>query len=103
MDSTRDLKVGQVVSSKNGRDAHKVFVILEVVDDKYVLIANGENRTIKNPKKKKVNHLNIYKKVFDQIESKECGAYQYNDAYIRRILQPYKKIELEKQEVSINE
>ncbi|MDO5028546.1 MAG: KOW domain-containing RNA-binding protein [Bacillota bacterium] len=103
MDSTRNLKVGQVVSSKNGRDAFKVFVILEVIDEKYVLIANGSNRTLANPKKKKVNHLNIYKKVFDQIESKECGKYQFNDAYIRRILQPYEKIEFEKQEVSINE
>ncbi|WP_054251595.1 KOW domain-containing RNA-binding protein [Neofamilia massiliensis] len=103
MDSTRYLKVGQVVSSKNGRDAFKVFVIVEILDDKYVLIADGKRRTLEKPKKKKVNHLNIYKKVFEEIKSKACGKYQLNDAYIRRILKPFEEIELEKQEVSINE
>lgn len=103
MESTRYLKIGQVVSSKNGRDVGKIFVILEILDDDFVLITDGKNRKIKKPKKKKVKHLNVYKKVFEEIESKELGKYQYNDAYIRRILKPYNEIELEKQEVSINE
>lgn len=103
MDSTRYLKVGQVVSSKNGRDIGQVFVILEIVDDDFVLIANGRRRTIENPKKKRIKHLNVHKKVFSEIETKDLGKYQFNDAYVRRILRPEKEIELEKQEVSINE
>lgn len=103
MESTRYLKIGQVVSSKNGRDIGKIFVILEIIDDNFVLIADGKSRKIDKPKKKKIKHLNVYKKVFEEIESKDLGKYQYNDAYIRRILKPYNEIELEKQEVSINE
>lgn len=103
MEITKYLNIGQIVKSKNGRDRGKVFVITKIVDEDYVMIVNGENRTIDNPKKKKVKHLTIYNKVFDEIKTKELGKYQYNDAYIRRILKPYTEIELEKKEVSIYE
>lgn len=103
MESTKYLNVGQIVKSKNGRDAGLVFVVLEILDESYVLIADGKRRTIDKPKRKKIKHLSVYKKVFDGIKTKEVGKYQFNDAYIRRILKPYSEIELEKKEVSIYE
>ncbi len=89
MENTKYLKVGQVVRSKNGRDTGKVFIVLSIVDDNYVKIVDGKRRTLEKPKLKKIKHLDVYNKVFDEIESKQLGKYQFNDAYIRRILMPY--------------
>lgn len=89
MDSTKYLKIGQVVRSKNGRDIGKVLLIIDIVDDEYVKIVDGDRRTLDNPKLKKVKHLDIYNKVFSEIETKDLDKYQFNDAYIRKILKPY--------------
>ncbi len=89
MENTKYLKIGQVVRSKNGRDAGNVFVVVSIVDDSYVKIVDGRKRKLENPKLKKIKHLYVYNKVFEEIESKQLGKYQFNDAYIRRILMPY--------------
>lgn len=53
MDSTRDITVGQVVKSRAGRDAGNVFLVLEIVDDKHVLIVDGDKRPLEKPKRKR--------------------------------------------------
>ncbi len=48
---------GSIAVSTAGRDRNKVFIIVGVLDEKYVLIANGKSRKIEKPKKKKLKHL----------------------------------------------
>lgn len=50
-------KKGDVVRSVAGHDSGRRFVILEVIDEQYVLIADGKTRTVEKPKKKKNKHL----------------------------------------------
>ena len=52
-----DLVPGQIVKSKAGHDKGCVFFVVEVLDDEYVLIADGGRRKYDSPKKKKVKHL----------------------------------------------
>ena len=35
------MEIGRVVLSRQGRDAGRCFVVLQVVDDQYVLMADG--------------------------------------------------------------
>ena len=49
------MEPGRVVQSTQGRDAGRYFVVLQVVDDRHVLMADGQSRKIDHPKKKKVN------------------------------------------------
>ena len=51
------MEVGRVVMSKQGRDRDRCFVILSVVDDQYVMMADGLTRKLDHPKRKKVKHL----------------------------------------------
>ena len=53
--------LGFVVISKNGHDKGEVYVIVKVVDDKFVLVANGENRPLAAPKRKNIRHLFVSK------------------------------------------
>ena len=50
-------EIGRVVQSRQGRDAGRCFVILQVVDDQFVLMADGLTRKLDHPKKKKIKHL----------------------------------------------
>ncbi len=48
---------GDITLSKAGRDKGKRFIVLEVIDEQYVLIADGDLRRVDSPKRKKCKHL----------------------------------------------
>ncbi len=50
-------QIADLVVSLSGRDKNRIFMVVEVVDQNYVLIADGMLRKLEKPKKKKVKHL----------------------------------------------
>lgn len=48
---------GDIVISKAGRDKDKHFVVLSVIDEQFVSLADGSLRRVDNPKRKKWKHL----------------------------------------------
>ena len=50
-----ELTIADVVISTAGRDAGKLFYVLET-DGAYLILANGKDRTIEKPKRKKIKH-----------------------------------------------
>lgn len=50
------LQVGQIVSSRAGRDVTRFYVVVGVAQGR-VLLANGEKFTLQNPKQKNHHHL----------------------------------------------
>lgn len=52
-----DNMLGRVVYSKSGRDKGKLFIIIEVVNENYVMLVDGDMRTIENPKLKNTRHI----------------------------------------------
>ncbi len=52
-----DVFAGDIVFSKAGRDKDMPFVVLEVLDAQYAMLADGRLRRVDNPKKKKIKHL----------------------------------------------
>ena len=52
-----DLTIADVVISTAGRDAGKLFYVLEA-DDTWLSLVNGKDRTIEKPKRKKRKHTN---------------------------------------------
>ena len=51
------MEPGRVVLSTQGRDAGRYFIVLQVIDEQFVLMADGQSRKLAHPKKKKVKHL----------------------------------------------
>ena len=51
------MEPGRVVLSTQGRDEGRYFIVLKVIDENFVLMADGLTRKIAHPKKKKVKHL----------------------------------------------
>lgn len=66
----RYLSVGQLVKSVAGRDKNRWMIVVEVIDDDYVLVADGKSRKIERPKKKKIKHLSKTNTIFEDISKK---------------------------------
>ncbi|MGI6371579.1 MAG: RNA-binding protein [Caldicoprobacterales bacterium] len=78
------MQVGRIVLAKAGRDKGNLFVIVDRIDHEYVLIANGRNRTIDKPKKKKIKHLEARPDVLSGIREKLLRGQKVFDAEIRK-------------------
>ena len=89
MEITTDLKIGQIVKSKAGRDKDRVFIICSILDEQFVFVCDGDLRKLNSPKKKKVKHLMIYNTVLTEFADKLQSNENLDDAYVRRILSPY--------------
>ncbi|MCZ0703454.1 ribosomal protein L14E/L6E/L27E [Natronobacillus azotifigens] len=50
-------EIGQVVQILQGREAGQYAIVINIVDDRFVLLADGEKRKYDRPKKKNFNHI----------------------------------------------
>ncbi|MGX8797187.1 RNA-binding protein [Fusibacter sp. JL298sf-3] len=82
--STKELEIGQFVKSKSGRDKDKVFIVIEILDDFYVHLVDGDVRKLEKPKKKKVKHLYKLSLVSEELQSKVADGVKFNNAFIRK-------------------
>lgn len=86
MQITDDISIGQVVISKRGRDSSRKFVVLEKLDEQYVLICDGDLRKLDKPKKKKIKHVNVTNTVLQELKNKIVKKERINNSYIRKQL-----------------
>lgn len=81
-----DLLLGQVVCSRAGRDKGRFMVVVENLDNKYVLISDGTTHKIDKPKKKKVKHLAKTNHIVSSIKTKLETGQKIKNAEIRKNL-----------------
>jgi len=91
MDSTSDISIGQVVKSRAGRDKGRIFLILDIVDNQFVYVVDGDLRKLDSPKKKKIKHLIVFNTVIPEFKEKLENSVKINNSYIRKILEPFNK------------
>lgn len=62
-------QLGEVVCITRGRETGQYAIIIKELDDKYVLLADGEKRKYDQPKKKNLNHIKATGYVSSEIKS----------------------------------
>jgi ribosomal protein L14E/L6E/L27E len=87
VDTTQEITVGQIVKSKAGRDKDRIFIVMDIVDDKFVLIADGDLRKIDHPKKKKIRHLSKYNTISHEVKDKINNHDKISNLLLRRELE----------------
>ena len=85
------IKLGSVVLATAGRDKGYLFLVVQVLDNEYVMIANGDNRTLLKPKRKKIKHLKSENVIIDSIAEKLTLGKKVYDSEIYSALQKAKK------------
>ena len=69
------IEVGAIVVSRMGRDEGRSFVVVQVVDEDFVMLADGRLRTMDHLKKKRRKHLKTTGIVVEELRSRlEAGA-----------------------------
>lgn len=79
-----EAKIGSLVYSIAGKDKGMLFLVLRT-EDGYVYLADGKQRRVENPKKKKNKHINITNTVI------EIEADGIRNCDVRKALSEYSK------------
>ena len=79
------MEPGRVVLSTQGRDEGRYFIVLEVIDENFVLMADGLTRRIDHPKKKKIKHLRP-KPIVVNVDGATLPNKHLQDSDLRRAL-----------------
>jgi len=81
-----DFRDGSIVLSKAGRDKGKYFIVLKVVDENFVLVADGDMRKVDNPKLKKCKHLENTGKTSERVCQKLAEGTRVTNPELHREL-----------------
>lgn len=82
-----DYSIGRVVYSRQGRDAGRYYVIIKIVDEQFVMIADGALRKLVKPKLKKLKHLDPKPMILEAIGEKLRNGNKVFDSEIRNALE----------------
>ena len=82
--------IGDIVLALAGRDSERLFLVVGILDENYVYIANGKSRKADFPKKKKIRHIELVRKAgngFIEILNLENG--RFTNSVLRKIISGY--------------
>lgn len=72
------MKEGLIVKSLKGHDTGRIYVVMAVLNEDFVLLADGKYRKTDNPKQKRVKHLEV-------ISEESFSPSSVTDAELRRM------------------
>ncbi len=75
--------IGSVVQSKAGRDAGRLFIVVQEVDADFVMIANGDLRKLDRLKKKRRKHLKPTGSVAEELRARLAAGQPVEDHELR--------------------
>ncbi|WP_297630578.1 KOW domain-containing RNA-binding protein [uncultured Clostridium sp.] len=78
--------IGKVVLSLSGRDKDHLYVVVDSDKAKNLLLVNGDNKTISNPKKKNIKHLSFIDDIDDELKTTIMDKKRNADLRIKRFL-----------------
>lgn len=73
-----------------GHDKTEVYVVIRE-DGDAVYLANGKNRTVTSPKRKKLKHLQLIKNIPAEVSAVSEKENDFNDLWIKRVISIYTK------------
>ena len=86
-----DYNIGDIVISKAGRDKDSFLVVMDMIDDDKLLLADGKLRKAENPKKKKIKHVHKINAKSSLIYDKIMSNEKISNALIRKELERIKE------------
>jgi len=87
--SVVDPHLGQIVFIKSGRDAGQYAIIVRLVDERFVFLADGDIKRFDRPKKKNIQHLQLVDYVSPEVQSSLIDTGRVTNGKIRFALSKY--------------
>ena len=86
----KTVKLGQIVTSTQGRDKNENYVVVGF-DNNKILVADGKYKLLAKPKVKNLLHLRITNVVDEELFTKLSNNKKVNDQMIYHTLYEYQK------------
>lgn len=83
------MKLGEMVISRAGRDADRYFIVVSVLNDKYIKIADGDLRKIEDPKLKNIKHVRSTGYINDELSIWLSEGKRVKNEDLRGIIDDY--------------
>lgn len=80
------LEPGRLVISTAGRDKGQPYLVCEVLQDGFVLVADGDKRPVARPKRKNPRHLQLYPMSAEELGAKWMQGEPVTDEEVRTAL-----------------
>ena len=80
-----NVTIGDIVQPICGRDKFQPFVVIKIEGD-YAFLSNGKNRTIANPKAKKLKHIRLTSIKIETVKDKLQKGQRVLDSEIRKAI-----------------
>ncbi len=80
----------ELATSLAGHDKGNIYIISQVSGDE-VLLVNGENRTVEHPKRKKLKHIQVIKRLPEDVQDLAAGMDELSDLSAKRLLKLYRR------------
>ena len=79
--------IGQLVRSKTGRDQGRYYLVCGISPkESYLLLVDGEKRTVDSPKRKNMQHVQVVDKIYSELADKIRQGRPVDNLEIRRML-----------------
>jgi ribosomal protein L14E/L6E/L27E len=85
-ESETALIVGQIVLITQGRDAGQYAVIIKILDERFVVLADGDKRKYDRPKKKNIHHLEFFDYVSPEVQNSMIETGRVTNGKLRFVL-----------------
>ena len=87
------VETGRIVRSKAGRDEGRYFVVIALDGDEFAYVANGEKRTVEEPKRKRGKHLFVTEETISGLQERLASGEKVENHEIRKWLSAYRQKE----------
>lgn len=89
MNTLKEPQIGQIARIHRGKDSGTLAVIINVVDQRYVMIADGKKRKFDEPKKKNLIHLDLLPVVSQEVADSLAQTGHVTNSKLRFALNMY--------------
>lgn len=91
MDEQKTPQIGQIVKIVRGRDEGKHAVVIQIINNRYVLIADGDKRKFDLPKKKNLLHIKLLDDVSSEVVNSMLESGRVSNGKLRYAVGKYGK------------
>ena len=84
LNSIKEHEISKLGESRAGRDKDRSFIVIEIVDEQFVKIADGDIRKLEKPKIKKVKHLTKLKFFSEDLREKIDNEKKITNVMLRK-------------------
>ncbi|MBR3076398.1 MAG: KOW domain-containing RNA-binding protein [Oscillospiraceae bacterium] len=92
-----EISISDIIVSTAGRDQGKLFYVIGT-DGVYALIANGKDRKLEHPKRKKLKHVRFVTRTETRIAAKLRAGEKVLNSELRRELAAFRQTLAQNQE-----